>query len=98
MSLRPEMRKALLELDNSAVDNDTKDPVQRVVGKLLVGGTEITYGGIVFVAEQRVVDQAREVLAELSTEERRRMQASIDPALGKNHRKIQRGRFSKKVA
>lgn len=33
MSLRPEMRKARLKLDDGAVHNDTKDPVQRVVGK-----------------------------------------------------------------
>jgi len=98
MTLRPELRKALLDMDPKAVRNDIGGRMQHVVGKLLIGGAELTYGDMKVIVEQRALDEARDLIAVGSVQRRRQLQASVDAALRKAYPKIQRGRFSKKVA
>ena len=95
--LSDEARKALLEMKGS-VRNDTPDPVERTVGKLLLDGVELTYGEMKVFAQGHAVQQARDMLAQETPERRRQIAQRVAAALAKSYPKVLRNNFTKKVA
>lgn len=98
MSISPEMRKALLDADLKKVRNDSHRTAEHVAGKMLLDGVELHYGDIIVVVEGNRLAETRQAVNDMPAERRQEVQASVDAALRKALPKIQRGRFSKKVA
>lgn len=95
--LSPEAKKALLEMKGD-VRNDTPDPVERTVGKLLLDGVELNYGEVKIFVEGRVLRETKDATAHMPRDERRKVAARAAAALAKNYKRVLRNKFTKKVA
>lgn len=76
--------------------NDSGRTPQQVMEKLRHDGVEIKYGDIAMLAEQRMLDEAREHVRQQSPEERRYAMRSVDRALRSSVKKVLKGTASKK--
>ncbi|SRR5216684_8178811 len=82
----------------ATIRNDSSISVEEVMVILKNDSIELSYGKIMMKAERHVFEEAVTFVQNHTPAERQKMQISIDLALRKALPKLERGRFSKKVA
>src|SRR5262245_57500325 len=98
MAISKELKAALLSgVANPFVRSDVPHP-ERAVGKLIIDGVELRYGQMIVVVEAAKIEEAKQLVAHLGDDERRRMRHSVGKTLGHAYPKIIAGAFDKTQA